>query len=146
MYDTILMPVDGSDVSGHALDEGLRLASELGSKVILMYVVDMTIAAMPEAELGVSNTELMRKSFEEQGEKVVRSAGEAAAAKAVRFETVMTEGDVQNEIIAIAEEKKVSLIVIGTHGRRGLNRLLLGSVAESVAKHAHCPVLLIRPA
>ena len=146
MYDTILMPVDGSDVSSHALDEGLKLASALGSGVILMYVVDMTIATMPEAELGMSNIEVMRKSFVEQGEKVVRVAGEAAAAKGVRFETVIAEGDVQDEILGMAEEKKVELIIIGTHGRRGLNRLLLGSVAESVSKRAHCPVLLIRPA
>ena len=57
----------------------------------------------------------------------------------------MTEGDVHEEIVRSAAEGGAGLIVMGTHGRRGLNRLLLGSVAESVSRRAHCAVLLIRP-
>ena len=145
MYSTILMPVDGSDVSNHALEEGLSLAKALGSRVILVYIVDMTIAAMPEAELGVANAEIMRRSFIEQGNNVIRAAEAAARAKGVPYESVIEEGDVHDGIVETADKRGVELVVMGTHGRRGLNRLLLGSVAQSVTKRAHCPVLLIRP-
>lgn len=145
MYGTIMLPVDGSEVSNHAAEQGLMLAKALGSSVIFQYVVDISIVTLPDAELGISNIEAIRKSFTEQGNKVIASFSSSAREMGVGFEALITEGDVHDEILKTAEEKGAELIVMGTHGRRGLNRLLLGSVAESVTKRAHCPVLLIRP-
>ena len=145
MYGTMLLPVDGSEVSNHAAKQGLMLAKALGSKVIFHYVIDISIVTLPDAEMGISNIEAIRKSFTEQGDKVIAAFSSSAKEAGVGFEAVITEGDVHDEIIKMAEEKGAELIVMGTHGRRGLNRLLLGSVAESVTKRAHCPVLLIRP-
>lgn len=145
MYDRILIPVDGSDVSNHAAEEGFGLAKELGSKVTLLYVVDIAIASIPEAETGLTNYEVINQTFREQGGKVLKRLSEAAAKAGVAFDSELAEGDVHDEIVRKAEEIKAGLIVMGTHGRRGLNRLLLGSVAESVARRAHCAVLLIRP-
>ena len=145
MYGTMLLPVDGSEISNHAATQGLMLAKALGSRVIIQYVVDISIVTLPDAELGISNIEAIRKSFTEQGNKVIAAFSSSAREMGVGFEAFITEGDVHDEILKTAEEKGVELIVMGTHGRRGLNRLLLGSVAESVTKRAHCPVLLIRP-
>lgn len=145
MYVTMLMPVDGSEVSNHAANQGLMLAKALGSRVIFQYVIDISIVTLPDAEMGISNIDAIRKSFTEQGNKVIAAFSASAKEMGVNFETFITEGDVHDEIINLAEEKGAELIVMGTHGRRGLNRLLLGSVAESVTKRARCPVLLIRP-
>lgn len=145
MYGKMLLPVDGSEVSNHAAKQGLMLAKALGSKVIFHFVIDISIVTLPDAEMGISNIEAIRKSFTEQGNKVIADFSTSAKEMDVLFETVITEGDVHDEIINMAEDKGAELIVMGTHGRRGLNRLLLGSVAESVTKRAHCPVLLIRP-
>ena len=145
MYKLIFMPVDGSEVSNHAAEEGFRLAKALGSETVLQYVIDISIVTLPDAELAISNLDIIRESFREQGDKVLKELSGKAREMGVPCSTMMTEGDVHDEIINAAEEKKADLIVLGTHGRRGLNRLILGSVAGSVAKRAHCPVLLIRP-
>ncbi len=146
MYKNILLPVDGSDASTHAAEEGFKLASALGSSITLLFVVDISVISIPDAESGIANIEMIRKNFKEQGDKLLGSLTASAREKGVKVETRMAEGDVHEEIIRAAEEKKVDLIIMGTHGRRGLNRLLLGSVAESVTRRANCPVLLIRPA
>ncbi|MBI5694602.1 MAG: universal stress protein [Nitrospirae bacterium] len=145
MYDRVLIPVDGSDVSNHAAREGFRLAKALGSKVTLLYVIDLAIVTIPEAETGLTNYDVIHQTFREQGERVLGSLSALAAQAGVVLDAVVAEGDVHDEIINKAEDMKAGLIVMGTHGRRGLNRLLLGSVAESVARRAHCAVLLIRP-
>jgi nucleotide-binding universal stress UspA family protein len=140
-----MLPVDGSEVSNHAAKQGLMLAKALGSKVIFHYVIDISIVTLPDAEMGISNLDVIRKSFTEQGNKVIAAFSASAREMGVGFDAVVTEGDVHDEIISLAADKGAELIVMGTHGRRGLNRLLLGSVAASVTKRAHCPVLLIRP-
>lgn len=145
MYKCIFMPVDGSEVSNHAAEEGFRLAKALGSEAVLQYVIDISIVTLPDAELAISSLDIIRDSFREQGEKVLKDLSDKAREMGVPCSTMMSEGDVHDEIIKAAEEMKADLIIIGTHGRRGLNRLILGSVAGSVAKRAHCPVLLIRP-
>ena len=146
MYKNILLPVDGSDASTHAAEEGFKLASALGSSVTILFVVDISVITIPDAESGIANVEMIRKSFREQGDKLLAALSASARDMGVKTEAIMAEGDVHEEITRAAEERKADLIVMGTHGRRGLNRLLLGSVAESVARRAHCPVLLIRPA
>src|SRR3990172_2147324 len=145
MYKRVLLPVDGSQISEHAAEEGLKLAAALGAEAVLLYVVDIAVVTIPQAESGMSNVEVIRRSFEELGGKALERLKATAARMKVQAEAVMAEGDVHDEIIRCADEKKADLVVMGTHGRRGLNRLLLGSVAESVARRAHCAVLLIRP-
>ncbi|MBI5191723.1 MAG: universal stress protein [Nitrospirae bacterium] len=145
MYDRVLIPVDGSEVSSHAAREGFRLAKALGSKVTLLYVIDLAIVTIPEAETGLTNYDVIHQTFKEQGERVLGGLSALAGQAGVVSDAVVAEGDVHDEIINKAEDMKAGLIVMGTHGRRGLNRLLLGSVAESVARRAHCAVLLIRP-
>ncbi len=145
MYEKILIPVDGSELSVLAAREGIRLAGLLGSSVTLLYVIDISLLTIPSAETAMTNTEAIRESFKAQGESIVSTLSEDAAKGGVKAETMVSEGDVHNEIVGVADRIKAGLIVMGSHGRRGLNRLLLGSVAESVARRAHCPVLLVRP-
>jgi nucleotide-binding universal stress UspA family protein len=145
MYDNILIPVDGSEVSNHAAEQGFLLASKLGSKVTLLYALDIAVLAIPDPEAAMANVEVMREAFREHADKLMAALKRKASMHGVQPETMVKEGDVHDEIISVAKEKGMDLIIMGTHGRRGLNRLLLGSVAESVARRAHCAVLLIRP-
>jgi len=145
MYKSVLIPVDGSDVSNHAVDEGLKLASQLGSRVTVLHVIDIALFTIPDAESGVTNFEVIQQGLTNQGKRLLEEIGARAKAAGVEAETVMAEGDVHDEITKAAVDKKADLIIMGTHGRRGINRLILGSVAESVARRAHCAVLLIRP-
>jgi nucleotide-binding universal stress UspA family protein len=145
MYDNILIPVDGSEVSNLAAEQGFLLASKLGSKVTLLYALDIAVLAIPDPEAAIANVEVMREAFREHADKLMAALKQKALAHGVQPETMVKEGDVHDEIISVAKEKGMDLIVMGTHGRRGLNRLLLGSAAESVARRAHCAVLLIRP-
>ncbi|HEX9859944.1 MAG TPA: universal stress protein [Nitrospirota bacterium] len=143
MYENILIPVDGSEVSANAAREGLNLAGRLGSSVTFMYVVDVSILTMPDAETAMVNADIIRESIVKQGNEVVDAL--MAEAGGVKTGKLIVEGDVHEEIVRVSGERKADLIVMGTHGRRGINRLLLGSVAESVARRAHCAVLLVRP-
>ena len=147
MYKHILVPVDGSDTSNLALDEAVRLAKELKSELRLIYVVDVVAAyAMTEAALPLVDFENMSREW---GEKLLATCADKVRAAGVAFDTRCVIIDTLGHRVyeRIEEEAKswpADLIVIGTHGRRGVNRLVLGSVAEGVMRIATVPVLSIR--
>jgi nucleotide-binding universal stress UspA family protein len=147
MYNHILVPVDGSDTSSLALDEAIRLAKELKSQLRLVYVIDVVAAyAMTEAALPLIDFEKMSRDW---GEKLLAACADKAHAAGVAFDTKCLVIDTLGHRVyeRIEEEAKnwpADLIVIGTHGRRGVNRLVLGSVAEGVMRIATAPVLSIR--
>ncbi|HEY3346402.1 MAG TPA: universal stress protein [Nitrospirota bacterium] len=145
MYRHILLPVDGSDVSDYAADEGIKLAAALGSEISFLYVVDISVATLPDAESAISNFEVIERSLREQGRKTLREQKDKAVAAGIEAKAVLVEGTVHDEILKAALEGETDLIIMGTHGRTGLNRFLLGSVADFISKRAHCPVLLVRP-
>jgi nucleotide-binding universal stress UspA family protein len=147
MYKHILVPVDGSDTSNLALDEAIRLSMELKSELRIVYVVDVVAAyAMTEAALPLVEFERMSREW---GEKLLATCADKARAAGVAFDTkclvIETLGHrVYDRIEEEAKSWPADLIIIGTHGRRGVNRLLLGSVAEGVTRIATAPVLSIR--
>lgn len=145
MYRHILLPVDGSDVSDYAADEGIKLAAALGSEISFLYVVDISVATLPDAESAISNFEVIERSLREQGRKTLREQKDKAVAAGIEAKAVLVEGTVHDEILKAALEGETDLIIMGTHGRTGLNRFLLGNVADFISKRAHCPVLLVRP-
>ena len=145
MYKHILLPVDGSELSEYAANEGVRLAHTLGSEITFIYVVDISLVTIPDSESAISNIDLIERNFREQGRRALDAMKQNASAAGVEAEALLAEGVVADEIEKAATKVDADLIVIGTHGRRGLNRLLLGSVADAVARCAKCPVLLIRP-
>jgi nucleotide-binding universal stress UspA family protein len=147
MYKHILVPVDGSDTSNLALDEAIRLAKELKSELRIVYVVDVVAAySMTEAALPLVEFERMSREW---GEKLLATCADKARAASAAFDTKCLVIDtLGNRVYDRLEEEAKSwpadLIIIGTHGRRGVNRLLLGSVAEGVMRIATVPVLSIR--
>jgi nucleotide-binding universal stress UspA family protein len=145
MFKRILVAVDGSHTAELALQEAIKLAKELQAQLRVVHVVDEVSLNWPEG----GDLEQIKETFLKSGRKVLekadaetRDAGMTAETKILEIETFGHRA--ADMIAADAEAWPADLIVIGTHGRRGVNRLLLGSVAEGVARVATKPVLLIR--
>ena len=142
-YKRILVPVDGSPTSNKGFDEAAKLAKGSSSKVLLLHVVDDTVAFSSPDGAGVN---IVLDALREAGQSVLGKAAERARRAKVQAETMLLEkvtGRVAEAIVEQAKRWRADLIVMGTHGRRGVNRLLLGSSAELVVRHSTIPVLLI---
>lgn len=145
MFKRILVAVDGSHTAELALQEAIKLAKELRTQLRAVHVVDEVSLNWPEGGDFAEVKETFRKSSRkilEKADAEMRKAGMTAETKMLEIETFGHR--VADMNAAEAEAWPADLIVIGTHGRRGVNRLLLGSVAEGVARVAAKPVLLIR--
>jgi len=139
MYDRILVPTDGSTASEGAVDHAIELAKQYDSTVHALYVIDT--GAYSSLEMG---SEIVAEALEEEGEKAVGAVADAGAAAGVDVETDVEHGIAHREILNYANEHAVDLIVMGTHGRTGVGRFLLGSVAEKVVRSAEMPVMTVR--
>jgi len=145
MYERILVPVDGSAPSQRGLDEALAVAAQFGSKLRLVHVLDESALAM-STDLAM-NVGALIAMLREGGEQVLAKARERARARGIEADAVLHDtfsGRICDLVIREAAEWKADLIVIGTHGRRGAGRLLLGSDAEQILRLAPVPVLLVR--
>jgi len=137
---TIVHPTDFSAQADNAFELALSLARDYGARVTLMHVRDLRTAAYAEfaafpVDPGDDREALQRKLAE------IKCAHELEVAK-----FVVAEGDPATEIVDLAKSERCDVIVMGTHGRRGLGRLLMGSVAEEVVRNAPCPVLTVKSA
>jgi nucleotide-binding universal stress UspA family protein len=137
MYETILVPTDGSAGSRAALDEAVSLAAAFDATVHSLYVAD-TSAAQPET----GYVDIV-ESFERIGEETTAEAVERAEAGGVEAVGAVRTGLPHRTILDYAEEVDADLVVMGTHGRTGLERYLLGSVTEKVVRMAEVPVLTV---
>jgi len=137
----ILVATDFSDTADSALQRATQLASELGAELVVLYVLDSSpFVTGSEAALGsLSLLEVHRAAMEQRLESLARQL----AAKHVRALTRLGYGVAHREIVATAEQEQVELIVMGTHGRGGFKHMLMGSVAERVARTASVPVLTV---
>lgn len=145
MYKRILVPIDGSATSARGLREALRLAKDQGARIRLVHVVDESMA-LGLAESGV-DLEPMLEGLVASGKRILGRAADAARKAGVRAETQLYEsmaGSAAATIVRDARKWRADLIAMGTHGRRGLRRVVLGSDAEHVLREATVPVLLVR--
>ncbi|ADE12381.1 UspA domain protein [Sideroxydans lithotrophicus ES-1] len=145
MYRRILVPIDGSDTSMHALQEAARLA-ERSAQIRLVYVLEEVYLLDAEGYTYFDITSL-QEAMRQTGERTLSQAAEKVRQSNAAVETALLEAKGARIADVIGNEAghwQADLIVIGTHGRSGLNRLLLGSVAEGVVRVASVPVLLVR--
>ncbi|MGH8198915.1 MAG: universal stress protein [Steroidobacteraceae bacterium] len=145
MYQKILVAVDGSRPGRLALEEAIRLAREQGAKLRILHVVDEGLVVSPDVpSVNLSEVE---PSLLADGKSLVEAAKSRAHAAGVETETVLLEEmgpRAGARIVEQARQWPADLIVCGTHGRRGIGRLLMGSNSEYVARHTPVPVLLLR--
>jgi nucleotide-binding universal stress UspA family protein len=140
LFKKILIATDGSKRTQNAVQTGLEIARVHKSKVYAVYVVDtVTFTSVP---MDVT-WENMYQLLKEEGEEAVGRV-KAEASPGVEVETHVLEGNPALEITKFAKDNDCDLIVVGTLGKSGIDRILLGSVAEKVVRIAPCPVLVIR--
>jgi nucleotide-binding universal stress UspA family protein len=145
MYRRILVPVDGSKAAALGLREAIRLAKGRPAKIRLVHVLDES-GIIGAVESGADTRAFMR-ALARSGRAVLETSQQSAKKLGVEAETALRKslaGRAAEEILAEAKKWRADLIVMGTHGRRGVSRLVLGSNAELVARLAGIPVLLVR--
>ncbi len=139
LFEKILIATDGSERNRAAVTETLRIGRECGSVVYAAYVIDIGIFESASAGASAADAWALLQSEAATALAQVKSKGEG-----VNLETVILEGHPAAQIVKYATEHKIDLIVIGTQGKKGIERLLLGSVAESVIRSAPCRVLVVK--
>ncbi|KTG09589.1 hypothetical protein AUR64_13025 [Haloprofundus marisrubri] len=142
MYDTILVPTDGSEAATQALDHALLLAAAMDASVHALHVVN----AEPDETAGATDNrdaEEVVDTLRRFGERTLDAVSDRSESETTSVETALRTGVPHDEILAYADEQGVDLVVMGTQGRSGLQRYLLGSVAERVVRLANCPVMAV---
>ena len=147
MYKRIAVAIDGSETSGKALDEATKLAREMSSVILLLHVCEeMPIIWEPDG----MNMILMQKSLKaiaDAGKALLEKHRKQLAEQDIMVETKLVEtfgGRMGSVISEEAQKWHTDLLVVGTHGRKGIAHFLIGSVAEDVTRTASMPVLLVR--
>jgi nucleotide-binding universal stress UspA family protein len=136
-WKRILVATDGSKQSGAAVSHAINLAGSYGGELIFLSVVDVNDELYGEAP-GLFE-ELVRKA-----KLYVENAAEQAEKEGIPSSALVREAEVYRSIVDLAEEKNINTIIMGSHGRTGLKRLLMGSVTERVIGYAKCPVLVVK--
>lgn len=137
---TILVATDFSDTADAGVEYAVALAKKLDAKLYLLNTIGVPAYGIPE--LGVAVTSTMIDTIVRGNQEALDKLAKQYAP--MKIEVVLRTGDPRDLIVQTAADVHADLIVMGTHGRRGVSRALLGSVAEGVLRHAHCPVLTIR--
>lgn len=138
MFERVLFPTDGSDGATEVLDHAIDLAERHGAELHLLNVADTTIDSVVRVQTDVVDV------LEREGEQIVAEAAERAERRGVAAVTDVLQGEPFRTIVDYADQRDMDLIVIPTHGRRGLPRFLLGSVTERVVRRAEVPVLTVQ--
>jgi nucleotide-binding universal stress UspA family protein len=146
MYQQILVPIDGSPTSRHGLDEAIRVAKLTQGRLRLLHVIDeLSFALAMDAYAGYAGDWL--NVLRENGRRLLDEAAATAQAAGIEADQVLCDsfaGSVHQVVNAEAAKWPADLIVLGTHGRRGVGRVVMGSSAEHILRYASVPVLLVR--
>ena len=137
----ILIPTDGSDYSVRAAEYGVSVAKMLGAEITVVYVIDTVVL---DQAAKVTELEAMERELKSDGERYLHYVVGVAEREGVKAGSFLAKGRPYEQIVHLAKGMKIDLIVMGTYGRRGAERILIGSVAERVIEYASCPVLVVR--
>lgn len=143
---SILLPTDFSDCANYALSYAASLAHTFGASIICVNVIEPIVPTVGYSGL----TEPLpiadiTEQLEDSAERELPKLAECDECAGLNIEELVVHGDAASEIVRVARDRQVDLIVIASHGRTGLGRILFGSTAEAVVRHASCPVLVVKP-
>ena len=147
MFKKILVPVDGSRTSRLGLEEAIKLAKDQGAVLYLLHVLEEQVLIQDPSMAAGTFIDDFLKAVHEEGKAIIANAEEIAKKAHVRAKSFMLEtfsGGTADLIVKQAKKLRVDVIVLGTHGRRGIKRMVMGSDAEGVVRDASVPVLLVR--
>jgi nucleotide-binding universal stress UspA family protein len=142
MYERVLVPMDRSDHAMAAARHAFGLAETYGATVHALYVIDTGTGWFTVSKADVRGA--LREVGEDAGESALAAIEKLAESYDVELVTELREGTPENEILAYAESEGIDLVVMGTHGREGVRRSLVGSVTEHVVRESPVPVLTVR--
>jgi len=143
---SILLPTDFSECGNYALSYATALARKFAASVICLHVIEPIVPSvgysgmtepLPIADIS--------DQIEDSAERELPKFADCEECAGLEVEEIIAHGDAASEIVRVAEERQVDLIVISSHGRTGWGRMLFGSTAEAVVRHASCPVLVVKP-
>jgi nucleotide-binding universal stress UspA family protein len=144
MFKHILIPVDGSDNSQRAIDKAIALAQAFKSQVTAIYVIDPYAFTGAGTDFAYGHSEYLSAATAE-GKQALQIARDAFQTVGIEINSNLVDGhSTYKAILEKAAEIGADLIVMGSHGRKGLEKLILGSVTSQVLSHAHLPVLVVR--
>lgn len=147
MYQRILIPIDGSTCSQLALQHGLDLAQVIGAEVTLLHVLENPLTPALMGWMGpgpVAYSYNLLQDVRQAAQAILAAAAQQAAHRAVTARTVLIEEDFPATVI-VQQAQAHDLVVMGTHGRRGIDRLFIGSITEGVLRQTHTPLLIVCP-
>ncbi len=147
MYQRILVATDGSALSRKAVRSAIELAAAVGADLVALYVSPRYPLSYFEGGMTMSMQEIARteKQWADKGQGVVDSVQDAASAAGVKAKGIVTKSDlVAESIISAVRKNKCDLVVMASHGRKGIKRVLLGSETQHVLTHSSTPVLVLR--
>jgi len=144
---SILLPTDGSECFRKAMKYAFSIAKQHSAHVIALHVIDKRWeeeAGHALAGVGDEIIEKVRRGRDEEAQRILQEVLNAAENTGISVEIKLVTGVPFEDIVRLGKELSADLIIMGTHGRRGMSHLLLGSVAERVVRQAPCPVLTVR--
>ena len=147
MYKRILVATDGSSLSKKAVADAIGLAATCGAELIALKVVPRYPQTYFEGSIPLSAKDVARieAQWTDEAQAAVDAVQKAAATKGITAKGVVSRSDIVSDaIIAAAKKHKADLVVMASHGRKGIKRLLLGSETQQVLTHCHVPVLVLR--
>ena len=137
----ILIPTDGSDYSIRAAEYGISIAKMLKAEIMVVYVMDTVVL---DQIAKASEREDVEKELNQDGQQYINYILSLAKKENVKAASLLAKGRPVEQIVNLAKGLKMDLIVMGTYGRRGAERILMGNVAERVIEYAPCPVLVLK--
>ena len=148
MYKKILLPTDGSENAKRAAEHALKMGSRSGAEILVLNVVETPrfrgIRSVDKTELRKKLEQEGQNAFDEYSGMLAEIVDEGKCQKDVKLDLKFEEGSPADKILKTIDERNIDLVVMGTSGKHGINRFLLGSVAENTMRSAPCPVLVIR--
>jgi len=143
---SILLPTDFSECGNYALSYATSMARAFSASIIFVHVIEPIVPSvgysgmtepLPIADIS--------DQLEDSAERELPKFAECKECAGLQVEEVIVHGEAASEIVRVAKERAVDLIVVSSHGRTGLGRILFGSTAEAIVRHAPCPVLVVKP-
>ena len=135
----ILIATDGSDYSMRAAELGISIAKLLNTELYVIYVINIVTLDV----FGMTNRQSIENDLRKDGERATRYVVSMAAKEGVKADAILAVGQPYEQIVQFAKANRIDMIVMGTYGRRGAERILIGSVAERVIEYSLCPVLVV---
>ena len=143
---SILLPTDFSECGNYALSYATSLARTFRASIICVHVIEPIVPTVGYSGMAepLPLTDITEQ-LEDSAERELPRLAECEECAGLDVEELIVHGEAASEIVRVAKERQVDLIIISSHGRTGLGRIIFGSTAEAVVRHASCPVLVVKP-